>query len=278
MESIQLIDNLRPLTSICGSISFSRVSRGRAREAETRTSWPLCSGTGNVNALRAWRRNQGSGVRGQEEWQFVIAGWDQGGHRAELEQLCRELGVSAAGVSVEEFLTSREPCAPLGKSATVMDAPLQASIGRDEAVPPCRTSDLRHPTSVVFTGPAFGQAKDALLRRADAFILPSFSEGLPMSVLEAWAYGLPVLMTEQCNIPEDFAAGAALRIGTEVGDQKSEVRGQRSEIRSRRAALVDYGGYVRVDGNDRRGAAGDGTAWPQAGRRALHLAAGGRAD
>ena len=34
-----------------------------------------------------------------------------------------------------------------------------------------------------------------------------------MSVLEAWAYGLPVMMTDFCNIPEGFAAGAALRIG-----------------------------------------------------------------
>ena len=35
-------------------------------------------------------------------------------------------------------------------------------------------------------------------------ILPSFSEGLPMAVLEAWAYGLPVLMTDHCNLPEGF--------------------------------------------------------------------------
>jgi poly(glycerol-phosphate) alpha-glucosyltransferase len=69
---------------------------------------------------------------------------------------------------------------------------------------------------VIFTGPTFGDAKDALLRRASAFILPSFSEGLPMSVLEAWAYGLPVFMTDHCNLPEGFASGAALRIGTDV--------------------------------------------------------------
>jgi poly(glycerol-phosphate) alpha-glucosyltransferase len=31
-----------------------------------------------------------------------------------------------------------------------------------------------------------------------------------MTVLEAWAYGLPVLMTRQCNLPEGQAAGAAL--------------------------------------------------------------------
>jgi poly(glycerol-phosphate) alpha-glucosyltransferase len=37
-----------------------------------------------------------------------------------------------------------------------------------------------------------------------------------MSVLEAWAYQLPVLMTEHCNLPEGFAADAAIRIGTDV--------------------------------------------------------------
>jgi hypothetical protein len=42
--------------------------------------------------------------------------------------------------------------------------------------------------------------------------LPSFSEGLPMSVLEAWSYGLPVVMTPECNLPEGFACGAALEI------------------------------------------------------------------
>ena len=33
-----------------------------------------------------------------------------------------------------------------------------------------------------------------------------------MSVLEAWAYGLPVVMTPECNLPEGFACQAALQI------------------------------------------------------------------
>ena len=37
-----------------------------------------------------------------------------------------------------------------------------------------------------------------------------------MSVLEAWAYGVPVLMTPECNLPEGFAADAALQIETTV--------------------------------------------------------------
>jgi len=71
--------------------------------------------------------------------------------------------------------------------------------------------------SVEFVGPQFGADKDLLLRSVDAFILPSFSEGLPMSVLEAWSYGLPVIMTDQCNLPEGFEAGAALRVEPAVG-------------------------------------------------------------
>lgn len=66
--------------------------------------------------------------------------------------------------------------------------------------------------TVSFVGPQFGEAKEALLLSADAFILPSFSEGLPMSVLEAWSYGLPVVMTDYCNLPEGYDAGAAMRI------------------------------------------------------------------
>jgi poly(glycerol-phosphate) alpha-glucosyltransferase len=67
--------------------------------------------------------------------------------------------------------------------------------------------------SVVFLGPQFGEERGECYRTCDAFILPSLSEGLPMTVLEAWAYAKPVLMTPECNLPEGFSAHAALRIG-----------------------------------------------------------------
>ncbi len=66
--------------------------------------------------------------------------------------------------------------------------------------------------SVEFLGPVFGEAKQQLLDRVGGFILPSLSEGLPMTVLEAWANELPVIMTEMCNLPEGFRAQAAIRI------------------------------------------------------------------
>jgi glycosyltransferase involved in cell wall biosynthesis len=68
--------------------------------------------------------------------------------------------------------------------------------------------------SVAFLGPLFGEDKDAAYRTCDAFILPSLSEGLPMTVLEAWAYAKPVVMTAECNLPEGFSAEAAVRIGS----------------------------------------------------------------
>jgi poly(glycerol-phosphate) alpha-glucosyltransferase len=70
--------------------------------------------------------------------------------------------------------------------------------------------------SIHFIGPQFGELKAACFQAAAAFILPSVSEGLPMTVLEAWAYGLPVLMTRQCNLPSGFEAGAALPIEPEA--------------------------------------------------------------
>jgi poly(glycerol-phosphate) alpha-glucosyltransferase len=142
---------------------------------------------GLVNALRAWAEVMGHGARnvGLGDWQFVIAGWDQGGHGDELKALCRELGLDY----------SEKPSDTSGNSDT---------------------SGAGSAPRVIFYGPVFGREKDVLMRTAEAFILPSFSEGLPMAVLEAWAYGLPVLMTDHCNLPEGFAGGAAIRISTEV--------------------------------------------------------------
>ncbi|TDU64641.1 poly(glycerol-phosphate) alpha-glucosyltransferase [Prosthecobacter fusiformis] len=110
-------------------------------------------------------------------WVLEIAGWDELGHAEELEQLAIELGL---------FFSENDE-------------------SKDSVL-----------SSVRFRGPQFGTGKDLCLRECDAFVLPSFSEGLPMSVLEAWAYGKPVVMTPMCNLPEGFAVGAAIEANPEV--------------------------------------------------------------
>jgi poly(glycerol-phosphate) alpha-glucosyltransferase len=128
-----------------------------------------------VALLQAWAILQKS-----EEWRLVIAGWNEGTYENELERLARKLRLS--------FL-------PLLRRGVV--SKWQASG-----------------SSVVFIGPQFGAEKDACYSACDAFVLPSLSEGLPMTVLEAWAHAKPVVMSSECNLVEGFAAGAALRIGT----------------------------------------------------------------
>ena len=53
-----------------------------------------------------------------------------------------------------------------------------------------------------FTGPVTGQTKNALLHSADLFVLPSYSEGFSMSILEAMACRVPVVATRSCNFPD----------------------------------------------------------------------------
>lgn len=56
--------------------------------------------------------------------------------------------------------------------------------------------------SVSLPGVVTGAKKVALLRSADAFILPSRSEGFSVAILEAMACRVPVAATRECNFPE----------------------------------------------------------------------------
>jgi glycosyltransferase involved in cell wall biosynthesis len=55
---------------------------------------------------------------------------------------------------------------------------------------------------VTFTGMLDNTIKWSALSAAECFVLPSYSEGLSVSVLEAMGMGLPVIVTKQCNLPE----------------------------------------------------------------------------
>jgi glycosyltransferase involved in cell wall biosynthesis len=69
-----------------------------------------------------------------------------------------------------------------------------------------------------------GTEKHALLRTADLFVLPSYSEGFPMAVLEAAAHRVPVVQTTECNFPELTAAGGAWQCAPEASALEDSLR------------------------------------------------------
>jgi len=62
--------------------------------------------------------------------------------------------------------------------------------------------------NTLFTGMVQGPMKRAILKRADIFVLPSYSEVLGISTLEAMISEVPVIVTKKCNFPEVEEASA----------------------------------------------------------------------
>ncbi|MEQ1749035.1 MAG: glycosyltransferase [Prosthecobacter sp.] len=164
--------------------------------------------------VRAWSEMNSSHLA--SEWTLAIAGWDQLGHESELKTLATKLGLRWSDIrensdnnqSLQEFLTN--------------------------------------PASLVFLGPQFDSSKELLFRTCEAFVLPSLSEGLPMVVLEAWAFSKPVIMTQMCNLPEGFSERAAIKIEPTVSSVREGLENlfnlsdeSRSTIGCRGRALVE---------------------------------------
>ncbi len=48
----------------------------------------------------------------------------------------------------------------------------------------------------MLTGPVYGAGQDHLFRNAAGYVMPSLLEGLPLALLEAISYGLPVTVSD----------------------------------------------------------------------------------
>ena len=95
----------------------------------------------------------------------------------------------------------------------VLAGPSEHNHGREIAE---LVDNLGLSDSVLFTGVVTGPVKYALLRNADVFVLSSYGEGLPMAVLEAMAAGTPVVITDQCYLPEVEACNAGMTVRCNV--------------------------------------------------------------
>ncbi len=69
------------------------------------------------------------------------------------------------------------------------------------------TLKLDIPNQVVFTGWVTGVIKNELFNKAEIFCLPSYTEGFPMAVLDAWAFGIPVVTTPVGGLPDVLLHG-----------------------------------------------------------------------
>lgn len=125
-----------------------------------------------------------------KDWEIVVAGPDEDGHLAELQETC---------------------------SANNLN------------------------DTVSFVGTVTGDTKLAWFHTSDLFILPSYSEGFSVAILEAMACNLPVLATTACNFPEIAQEGGgwvcepdhesltgSLQSALAVSDQELQDRGNKA--------------------------------------------------
>ncbi|MEE3420696.1 MAG: glycosyltransferase family 4 protein [Lachnospiraceae bacterium] len=83
-----------------------------------------------------------------------------------------------------------------------------AGTGEEEAALREQAESLGLSASdVEFAGWTEGDKKDALYQKAQIFVLPSYREGLPMAVLEAMSFGLPVVATDVGDMREAVCDG-----------------------------------------------------------------------
>jgi glycosyltransferase involved in cell wall biosynthesis len=99
-------------------------------------------------------------------------------------------------------------------------------------------NDAALASRVTWVGHVHGARARQVWGAADAFILPSYSEGFSMAILEALACRLPVLITTTCHFPELADAGGGIVVEPTAPDV---TRGLRSLLERSPAGRAELG-------------------------------------
>jgi glycosyltransferase involved in cell wall biosynthesis len=77
--------------------------------------------------------------------------------------------------------------------------------------------ELKIDNKVLFTGPLYREDKLKAYVDADVYVLPSFYETFPNTVLEACACGTPIVLTDRCGIADVINGRAGLVVPYDAG-------------------------------------------------------------
>ena len=116
----------------------------------------------------------------------------------------------------------------------VGDGPSRRDIER-------RAEELGLNGAVTFAGAMGHDEVPRFYDEADAFCLPSFSEGVPVVLMEAMASGLPVVATNVMGVPELVADGCGLLVAPARPDEIAEALARLGEDPKLRRKLGEAG-------------------------------------
>lgn len=138
----------------------------------------------------------------------------------------------------------------LGRLATDRpDVHLLIAGNDDGALSPFRDrmAHLGLDDRMTYVGHVAGERARQVWAAADAFVLPSYSEGFSMAILEALACRLPSVITTACHFPEVAAAGGAIVVTPDVDAVTRGLRELLERTPHERAELGVKGRRLVVD-------------------------------
>lgn len=98
--------------------------------------------------------------------------------------------------------------------------------------------------NIVFTGFVSDAALKWLYQNAEAYVLPSLSEGFGLPGLEAMAHGLPLLSSNATCLPEVYGDAARYFDPNSPGDMADKIREVLSDNKLRKELIQN--GYIRL--------------------------------